>query len=170
MEFFKRFLLCIGLCGLFLICGCGKDKELEAFEENMTTFKDNIAGLSETMAAIDPESDSAVFELLSCLDSMNSEFEFLASIEVPAKFSSIDSLADEASTYMSEANSLYHKYYDEGSEFDESTKEAAQQNYERAMKRITYISELLQGKIPDDAEVSITEEELLDFEPVTQEE
>lgn len=155
---------------LSLITGCDKDKKLSAFEENMTTFKDNITGISETMDAIDPQSENAVFELISCLDSMNEEFQFLAEIEVPNKFASIESLADEAATYMSEANALYHQYYDEGTTYDETVKETAEENYSRAMKRITYISELLQGKIPEDADISVTEEDALDFEPVTQEE
>ena len=169
MKSVKSFICFFTIVTLLFFCGCGESTELTEFEENMTTFKDNISGISDTMDAIDPESDSAVFELLSCLDSMNNEFQFLADMTVPSKFASIESLADEAYSYMNEANSLYHEYYDENSNQDENTKDAAQQNYVRAMKRITYISELLQGKIPEDSEISVTEEDLLDFEPVTEE-
>ena len=166
----NKYIALISLLSI-LICstGCGADQKLSNYEANMTLFKDNIIGISETMDAIDPQSETAVTELLSCLDSMNEEFQFLDEMEVPRKFSSIESLADEASTYMSEANSLYHQYYD-SSEYDETTKETADENYTRAMKRMNYISELLQGKIPEDAEISVTEEDVLDFEPVTQEE
>ena len=118
------------------------------------------------MDNIDATSDTAIDELLSCLDNMNEQFLFLAAIEVPSKFSNIESLADVASTYMGESVSLYHEYY-ESTDYDDSVRQAANENYIRAMKRKDYISILLQGNIPDDTEVMVTEEDGLDFQPVT---
>lgn len=161
----KSFFLAILISSVFLLVGCG-DKKLDSFQDDMTKFKDSVVGISETMNNIDATSDTAIDDLLSCLDSMNEQFQFLAAIEVPSKFSNIETLADEASTYMSEAVSLYHEYY-ESIEFNDSVRQAASENYSRAMKRMNYISVLLQGNIPDDSEVMVTEEDGVDFQPVT---
>ena len=161
----KFFFLIILISSIFLLIGCG-DKKLESFQDDMTQFKDNVVNISETMDNIDATSDTAVDDLLSCLDSMNEQFQFLAAIDVPSKFSNIETLADEASTYMSEAVSLYHQYY-ESTDYDDSVRQAASENYSRAMKRMSYISVLLQGNIPNDSEVMVTEEDGVDFQPVT---
>ena len=92
----------------------------------------------------------------------------MAEMDVPKEFISIESLADEASEYMTEAVSVYHQVF-EASEFDSATADIAGENYDRAMKRLSYISTLLQGELPDDENIIITEEEVLDFEPVTEE-
>lgn len=161
----KSFFLAILLGSIFMLIGCG-DKKLDSFQDDMTKFKDNVVSISETMDNIDATSDTATDDLLSCLDDMNEQFQFLAAIEVPSKFSNVETLADEASTYMSEAVSLYHEYY-ESTDYDDSVRQAASENYSRAMKRMSYISVLLQGNIPDDSEVMVTEEDGVDFQPVT---
>ena len=68
---------------------------------------------------------------------------------------------------MTEAVSLYHDVF-EAEEYDESTADVAVQNYDRAMTRLSYISTLLQGELPEGDNIIITEEEALDFEPVTE--
>lgn len=161
----KSFFMAILISTIFMLSGCG-DKKLDSFQDDMTKFKDNVVSISETMDNIDATSDTATDDLLSCLDSMNEQFQFLSAIEVPSKFSNIETLADEASTYMSEAVSLYHEYY-ESTDYDDSVRQAASENYSRAMKRMSYISVLLQGNIPDDSEVMVTEEDGVDFQPVT---
>ncbi len=163
----KSFILILLITSFILLSGCG-DKKIERFQDEMTGFKDNIINISFQMDNIDAESDNAITELLTCLDNMNEEFQILAAIEIPKKFINIESLADEAATYMSEAVTLYHEFYESG--YDDSVRQAADENYKRAMKRMNYISILLQGKIPDDAEIMVTEEDGLDFEPVTEEE
>jgi len=118
------------------------------------------------MNDIDPNSEDSVSELLDCLDELNVQFTILADIDVPKDFASIESLADEAGSYMTEAVSLYHEVF-EASEYDEATADVAKQNYDRAMMRLSYISTLLQGELPEGDNIIITEEEALDFEPIT---
>ncbi len=163
----KRILfLFVTLC--MLCAGCGKDQKLEKYNENISLFTENVADISARMNAIDPASDSATEELLSCLDEMNDQFLALAEMDVPKEFASIETLADEASTYMSEAVTLYHEVF-EAEEFSEDTASIAKENYDRAMKRISYISSLLQGELPEGSDIIVTEEEGLDFEPITEE-
>lgn len=160
--FFLAAMLC--LC----MSGCGKDQKLEEYNENISAFTLNIADISSRMEEIDTTSDTAASEVLICLDEMQEQFLVLAEMEVPKEFSSIESLADEASEYMTEAVKLYHEVF-EAEEYSEETASVAQENYSRAMKRLSYISSLLQGDLPEGDDIIITEEEALDFEPVTEE-
>ena len=163
----KRILL---LFALFLlpISGCGKDAELEEYNKNISTFTTNVAEISTRMENIDTTSDEAATEVLACLDEMQAQFLLLGQMNVPDEFASIESLADEASDYMTEAVNLYHEVF-ENDTYSEETGSIAQENYDRAMKRLSYISSLLQGRLPEGEDIIITEEEVLDFEPVTEE-
>lgn len=156
------FLMLLGLCG------CKQDAELAEYEENVTAFIDEVSNIKLRMEEIDINSDSAIADTLICLDEMQEQFYFLAEMDVPTEFASIESLADEASEYMTEAVSIYHEVF-EAEEYDSATADVAGENYDRAMKRLSYISTLLQGELPDDENLIITEEEVLDFEPVTEE-
>jgi len=148
--------------------GCGKDADLTKYEENVTAFIDEVSDIKVRMDKIDINSDSAIVDTLMCLDAMQEQFYLLAEMDVPKEFASIESLADEASEYMTEAVAIYHEVF-EAEEYDAAYVDVATQNYDRAMKRLSYISTLLQGELPDDENLIITEEEVLDFEPVTEE-
>ncbi|MBO5291672.1 MAG: hypothetical protein J6B10_00600 [Lachnospiraceae bacterium] len=150
------------LCTLLLMLtlsmtGCGKDEQLETYKEDMTAFYEVIQEKSDAIDMIDTTSETAVDELLGYLDDINTEFTALGEMKVPKQFASIESLADDAASYMNEANRLYHEAYANGS-YDDSVGEAARQNYERAMKRISYIADIFHGEIPDDANVTVITE------------
>lgn len=155
------------LLSLASLTGCGKDAELEHYKENMTAFTENVADIKFQMEEIDPSGEDAVTDVLACLDELQIQFAILAEMEVPKEFISVESLADEAGSYMEEAVSLYHEVF-EADEYDETTADVAAQNYDRAMTRLSYISTLLQGELPEGDNIIITEEEVLDFEPVTE--
>ena len=139
-------------CILFfcMLTGCGKNEELENYKANMNQFFENVRVFDSSINAIqNPESDEAVAELLSLLDSMDASFQQMASLEVPDHFPGVDELADDASMYMSEAVSYYHMAY-EGGGFDASLEDAARQNYIFANKRLQYIVSILHGDIPEE--------------------
>lgn len=148
-----------------IVGACGKDKELENYNKEIALFNENVSGIVADMNQIDTSSDEAQADLLSCLDSMKTEFERLAELEVPSKFKSVESLADEASSYMTESVSLYHEVF-EAEDVLEEKAEAANENYNRAMERISLISTLLKGEVPEGDQIQITEEESPDFTPV----
>ncbi len=149
------------LC-LFLLSGCGSDQAMVAFHDEMDGFYTSLSALVNDLESIDADSDTAVDEMLSDLDEMNVLFEQLAAIEVPAKmeehFGNVAELADQASEYMAGADQLYHEAYAEGG-YDESIAQAAWENYNRAMKRVNYIAILLQGRIPEDDNITVITEE-----------
>lgn len=165
---FKLIIVSALLSFSLFTCGCGKDAELTKYEEEVTAFIDSVGDIKLQMEEIDINSDSAIVDTLSCLDQMQEQFYLLAEMDVPKEFASIESLADEASEYMTEAVSIYHEVF-EADEYDAANADVAGQNYDRAMKRLSYISTLLQGELPEDENLIITEEEVLDFEPVTEE-
>ena len=70
---------------------------------------------------------------------------------------SIEEIADEASSYMTEAAALYREAYADGG-YSENTAATAQENYDRAVMRMNIISEVLQGETPTDAAVTVTTE------------
>ncbi len=143
---FSSFLLCFIL---FSLTGCGrKDAKIENYKANMNQFFENIRIFDSSINAIDPNSDTATTELLSLLDSMNTSFSQMASLEVPESFPGVKDLATQASEYMSEAVSFYHQAYD--GEYDATLEDVARQNYERANLRLQYIVSILHGDIPEE--------------------
>ncbi|MBD5471624.1 MAG: hypothetical protein HDR20_01595 [Lachnospiraceae bacterium] len=142
---FYSFLLCFIM---FSLTGCGKDDKIENYKANMNQFFENIRIFDSSINAIDPNSETATTELLSLLDSMNTSFSQMASLEVPESFPGVEDLATQASEYMSEAVSFYHQAYD--GEYDATLEDVARQNYERANLRLQYIVSILHGDIPEE--------------------
>ena len=150
--------VCLAGClSLLLLTGCGKDQELEQFYSEMESFTERAAQDFQTLSGIDPSSETAVDELFSAMDSLAETFSLLAEISVPEEFASIEEIADEASSYMTEAAALYREAYADGG-YSENTAATAQENYDRAVMRMNIISEVLQGETPTDASVTVTTE------------
>ena len=141
----------VTLCclSLFILSGCGKNAELKNYKANMNQFFENIKVYDSSINAIDPNSEGAASQLLTLLDSMDTSFAQMASLEVPESFPGVDQLADEASEYMTEAVSYYHQAF-EGETYDDLLADAARQNYDRANLRIQYIVSILHGDIPEE--------------------
>lgn len=144
------------------VTGCGKNADLENYKANMNQFFENIKIFDSSINAIDPDSETAVSDLLSLLDSMNTSFEQMASLEVPDGFPGVEELADEASEYMSEAVSYYHQAYE--GEYDAALEDVARQNYERANVRFQYIVSILHGDIPEEIYTYEEDDEFTDNE------
>lgn len=144
------FLLSLYILFVYTLTGCGKNEELEAYKANMNQFFENVRVFDASINAIqNPETDQAVAELLSLLDSMDTSFQQMAALDVPDCFPGVEELADDASMYMSEAVSYYHMAY-EGGGFDASLEDAARQNYVFANTRLQYIISILHGDIPEE--------------------
>lgn len=144
-------------CFLFSLTGCGEDKELKAYKEQMNKFFSEVEIIHNTMNAINPESETALDELFVCLDKLDVLFASMAALEVPEDFSSVDTLADEASQNMTLAVENYHNAYSKES-YNEYTAATADEYYSRANKRLQYIIDILHGKMPQGDDIVITEE------------
>lgn len=145
----------VHLIAVFISCvslfftGCGKSNEFDAYKANMNQFFENLRIYDSSINAIDPESDTAISDLLTLLDSMDQSFAQMASLEVPDGFPGVAELAAEASEYMTEAVSYYHQAF-EGEEYNAVFADVAKQNYDRANLRIQYIVSIFQGDIPEE--------------------
>ncbi len=167
MRKIKTVLIITGMLALVMLSGCGKkDKDLQKYYDNMNKFTNELTKLSDKLNNIDTTDSKNAKTLLKTLDSMELQFRHLSEYDVPEQFASNEELADEAYSYMQEAVSMYHTYYDDP-ETDINTADAAYENYKRAMKRVEYISIILQGELPEGDNIEVTEQETTDFTPVS---
>ena len=138
------FLTVLSFC--LWLTGCGKeDPEINQFIEDIKTFCSEVAAIDAGINQIDAQSESAKDELLTYLDQLDQTFQSFAALPIPADYSYMEELADEASSYMTTAVSAYHEAFGENS-YNEYTADYARENYERAYKRVTVILKLLHGE------------------------
>ena len=71
---------------------------------------------------------NATDELLGYLDQLDSAFQDFAALDFPTEFDYLESLADEASEYMTTAVESYHDAYDNGG-YNQLTADYAKENY-----------------------------------------
>ncbi len=147
--------LIMGITCLVSLTGCGSDAGIETYKANMNQFFENVEIYDASINAIDPNSETATSDLLTLLDSMNTTFAQMATLEVPEGFPGVEQLADEASLYMSDAVSCYHQAYDD--EYDAVMEDVAYQYYQQANLRFQYIVSILHGDIPE--EIFVYEDE-----------
>ena len=148
--------LCAICLFTFLLIGCGKDETLDEYYTNMETFFNDIAEIHDNMESIDVSTDNYMEEWLGYLDSLDEEVAWMAELEVPEEFSSVDSLADQASENMTQAVSYYHLAY-EGEEYNADMESAAGEYYKRANTIIQHIIDILHGEIPEEDGITNTE-------------
>ena len=152
-------------CLAFLF-GCGNTEKLETYYDGMMAFQGNISIITETIDLIDESKTQAPALVCDQLDKLTEQFRLMSELEVPKNFSGCEELADDAYTYMQEADRLYKEWAANPENADEQLVDMARQNYDRALTRVSYISVILQGGVPEGDGVSITEEEATDFNPV----
>lgn len=143
----KIFLL--ALCCL-LFTGCGKSTtENTKFKNEFNTFCTNVSEIDEAINKLENvQADEAGLKeatdtLMYYLDMLDDEFKKLSNIDFPEEYDGLETLADEASEYMTEAVRSYHIVYEE--EYSESMEEYANNNYSRAYKRVQYMVNTLNG-------------------------
>lgn len=153
----KLIALLLTTCFILSITGCGENKELTKYKKDMDEFFADVELIHNRMNNINEESETALDELFACLDDLDAEFKSMAQIDVPDEFSSIESLADEASENMTLAVEKYHDAYSKDS-YNEYTAATADEYYARANKRLQYMIDILHGKMPEGDDITITEE------------
>lgn len=146
-------ILSIGL----LACGCGKkledNSDLLKYKNEMTSFFDDLEEMDTEIQKINPESSDSVEKLLNAFDALENDFKKLANIEVPEDFPYNKTLADDAYSYMQQANEYMTQAF-EDNDFKQNVFDAAMECYKRANKRVKYIITFLHGETPDDENIS----------------
>lgn len=148
----------LGITTALMLTACGNDAEMEQFKQEVDDFCTEISNIDTSINNIDAQSDGATDELLEYLDSLDTDFQSFAELDFPSEFDYLESIADEASEYMTQAVSSYHEAYSEGG-YNEYTAEYAKENYSRAYKRIQIIITFLHGEEPEDVTISYSAEE-----------
>lgn len=139
---------------LAIFAACGKDPELERFRKSIDDFCTKVSEIDTSINNIDATADNAVSELLVYLDELDIVFQSFASLDFPEEFDYLEKLADESSSLMTEAVKNFHEAYSNKS-YNEAVAEYAQQNYNKAYKRIQIIITFLHGEEPRDVDLSI---------------
>ncbi len=137
-------LLLSALCVISLT-GCGSDNELDKYRKSVENFYADVIEINDNINSIDAESEKAPQELLAELDDLNEVFKDFAELDVPSEYMAVESLADEAASFMDEAVTMYHSSFAEGT-FNDFSVGMAYEKYCRAIIRINYIGDILQGK------------------------
>ena len=145
-----------GLLTAMALTACGKDPELTQFREEIDAFCTEISDIDTSINNVDAESDNAADELLGYLDQLDQDFHDFAALDFPTEFDYLESMADEASEYMTTAVQSYHDAFSNGG-YNQLTADYAKENYARAYKRIQIIITFLHGEQPED--VNLTTEE-----------
>ena len=153
----KTYLLTAVLLISALLAGCGKNAEVDKFYSEMDDFTAQVNISFDNLNSVDPESETGVEDMLAAMDDLAAQFTVLADIEVPRQFSAVEDLADEAGENMTEAARLYREAYAD-EEYNENVASAALEYYNRAVKRLNYISLILQGEMPTDDSITIITE------------
>ncbi|MCM1189108.1 MAG: hypothetical protein NC541_07395 [bacterium] len=141
----------------FLLSACGEDPELTQFHKSIDDFCTRISEIDNSINSIDPASDDAVSELLSCLDDLDLVFQNFGKLDFPEEFDYLEDTAKEASEYMTTAVEKFHEAYSNDS-YNEYTAEYAQGNYNRAYKRVQIIISFLHGTTPEDVDLTMEED------------
>lgn len=155
----KKKLLAVtaGILTVLTLTACGKDPKLTQFKEEIDSFCTEISDIDTEINNVDAQSDNATDELLGYLDQLDTAFQDFADLDFPEEFDYLESLADEASEYMTTAVESYHDAYSNGG-YIELTADYARENYARAYKRIQIIITFLHGEQPEDVNLTTAEE------------
>lgn len=156
----KKKILALALTVLTCITfvGCGGNNELTKYRKSVESFYKEAVEINDSINEIDAESENAPEELLKELDKLNELFQDFADLEVPEEYIAVESLADEAAGFMNEAVTLYHSSYSDGT-FNDFSAGMAYEKYCRAIIRINYIGDILQGKTLEGENINIYYEE-----------
>lgn len=131
--------------------GCGKSNqvspELIVYKNQITQFYDKVNVSNAEIKNITYTDQASIDKMLDELDKVELSFAEFAEIKVPEEFESTESLADQASEFMTEAVALYHEAL-EGDEIDTAKAALAESKYNNAIECVNYIGDILQGKTP----------------------
>lgn len=138
-----------------MLSACGQDAAITQFKNEIDDFCTKISEIDTSINNINAEEESSITLLLKYLDDLDTEFQEFAELDFPKEFDYLESVADEAGSYMTEAVKSYKDVYADG--YNETLSEYAKENYSRAYKRIQIIITCLHGDEPEDVTVITTE-------------
>ncbi len=152
----KLISLMAGLLIAITTSACGQDSAITEFKREIDAFCTKISEIDTSINSINAEEENAITLLLGYLDELDAEFQEFAELDFPEEFDYLESVADEAASYMTEAVESYKNVYSDG--YNETLAEYAKENYSRAYKRIQIIITFLHGEEPEDVDLVTTEE------------
>ena len=159
-----RYTIITLIISVLLIAGCGSSEsgdegsnELKQFRTQVDTFCQTISDIDTQINSIDTTSETYATDIMNCLNSLNTAFADFAALDFPEEYDYLEHLADEASSYMSEAVTGYSQVYTDNSLNSQAMTDKyneASTAYANAFKRIKVIMTFLNGEVSQDANVT----------------
>lgn len=146
-------LMVAGILSGILLTACGQDTAVTKFKNEIDDFCTRISEIDSSINNIDATADNAPTKLLGYLQELDTEFQEFSEIDFPQEYDYLESLADEASAYMTEAVESYNTAYSDS--YNETMGEYAKENYSRAYKRIQIMITFLHGEEPENVNLSV---------------
>lgn len=157
-----------------IITGCGKtvsntnngnvvnapseidNTEYVNFRKDIDKFCNSVNSIDTNINSLDTASESYISDLSISLEALSTEFTAFAALDFPEDYDYLESLADEADSYMTTAVTAYIDAF--GGNYSstdfESKYNYAEENYARAYKRVQIILTFLNGEISEDVTIS----------------
>lgn len=151
-------LFAAGILTISMLTACGQDPAITEFKNEIDSFCTTISEYDTSINSIDAQSENATNVLLGYLDDLDTHFKGFSELDFPKEYDYLENIADESSTYMTEAVKSYHDLYN-AEKYDTNLAEYAKENYSRAFKRVQIIITFLHGEEPEDVDLTIAPEE-----------
>ena len=122
------------------LCACTDkgDEEKALYRDNLQKYYDEIYMTSVSINSVDFNSPNAANDFLFYFDTLNASFVNLAAIETPAKYEPFCELTSQASSYISQADTIYHEIYS-GENFENFDLEICLNNAEEITAPCDYL-------------------------------
>lgn len=143
MKYRKLLALSLSL-SILLSVGCGKKPDYDAYKEEVNKLYDSLAIANVQMNEIEIYSEESKEAFFNNIDNLQKAFDDFSKVETPEVFESCVTLAENANTYLTRSEELFHKALD--NEFSKSDYESAVSYYNKSVKCINDIGLVLQGK------------------------
>ncbi len=142
----KKYALCI-LCvfGVLSLCACSaKSAKYDNYHKEVNKLYDKIVTTGAIIDNIDTDSDKYEEELYTSLNELKDAFDEFAKVDTPKEFADCKTLAENASTYISNSEKCFKQAFD--SEFNEDMFNTGVNNYNEVIKCVNTMGEILQNK------------------------
>ncbi len=129
------------------------NREYLAFRDAVDAFCATIKNYDEEMNTFTYDTAASSDSFLGCLSSLKESFHGFAEMDFPTEFDYLESVADEADTYMTTAcenftDAFTNENY--SSEYIQTMYDYAMENYTRGFKRVQIIVTMLNGEESND--------------------
>lgn len=145
MKIKKYALSILCILGVIGLCACSaKNDKYDKYHMEVNNLYDKIVTTGAIIDNIDTESDKYQEELFTSMDELKDAFDDFAKIEPPKEFTDCKTLAENASTYITNSEKCFKQAFEDP--FNEDMFNTGVNNYNEVIKCVNTMGEVLQHK------------------------